>query len=160
MIRIFLLVSMIGLVAACAGGPNPVADSSAAVASAIRSVPKDGLSPQHLEPGQCGLFLWGMSAPRKFVFFKEGTSGDALILVDDVPTSIPMTSAGGDVFGQFMTQMKFAKVGSGETVVATIEPGQPLDGGQRVESGTLLFRDANAWETVLPVTGVRACLPS
>lgn len=159
MIRIFLLVSMIGLVAACAGGPNPVADSSAAVASAIRSVPKDGLSPQRLEPGQCGLFLWGMSAPRKFVFFKEGTSSDALILVDDVTTSVTMTSADGDVFGQFMTQMKFAKAGSGETVVATIEPGQPLDGGQRVESGTLLFRDANAWETVLPVTGVRACLP-
>ncbi|MDP3459465.1 MAG: hypothetical protein Q8S09_09340 [Hyphomonas sp.] len=159
MIRLFLLASATVLIAACAGGPKPVGGTAKAAASAVSAVPKEGLPPQELKPGQCGLFLWGMSAPRKFVFFKEGTSRTALILVDGVAISIPMTSAGGDVFGQFMTQMKFVSSASGQTVIATIEPGQPLDGGQRVESGNLLFRNADAWETVMPVTGVRACLP-
>ncbi len=159
MIRFVLMASVMLSIAACTSGPKPAVSTAEAAAAAVSAVPKEGLPPQELKPGQCGLFLWGMSAPRKFSFFKEGTSSDALVLVDGVATTMAMTSAGGDVFGQFMTQMTFVLSASGQTVVATLEPGQLLDGGQRVESGNLLFRTADAWETVLPVTGVRACLP-
>lgn len=159
MIRVYFAASMIALLAACASGSDQGFVAAKAVAPAISAVPKEGLPPQELKPGQCGLFLWGMSAPRMFVLFKEGASGNALILMDGIPTSLAMTSSGGDVFGQFMTQMKFANPASGQTVTMTLEPGQSLDGGQRVESGNLLFRNADGWETILPVTGVRACMP-
>jgi len=157
--RALLLASAIAAMTACAGTPDasPAADTQSAAAT--RDVPAEGLLPQRLAPGQCGLFLWGMSAPRKFVFFTEGTAGDALILIDDMATRLPMTSAGGDVFGQFLTQMGFTDAATGSTVVVTIEPGEALEGGQRVDTGNILFRNAEGWETILPVTGVRACMP-
>ena len=147
-------------VSACAGtsGSTSAADAAEA-ASAINTVPVEGLPPQRLGPGQCGLFLWGMSAPRRFVFFTEGTAGKALVLVNDAAVSMPMTSAGGEVFGQFLTRMKFEAPATGSSVMVTINPGEPLEGGQRVDSGNILFKDAEGWETVLPITGVRACMP-
>ena len=41
----------------------------------------------------------------------------------------------------------------------SLKPGELLEGGQRIESGRLVTTDADGWETVLPVTGVRACIP-
>ncbi|MEQ9505755.1 MAG: hypothetical protein RLO80_05755 [Hyphomonas sp.] len=99
-----------------------------------------------------------MSAPRKFVFFTNG-AGSALVLVNETPVSLPMSSAGGNVFGQFMTSMTFRNAATNQSVTVVIDPGEPLEGGQRVESGTLQFLDPEGWETILPVTGVRACMP-
>ncbi|MBA3070120.1 MAG: hypothetical protein FP825_16750 [Hyphomonas sp.] len=145
---------------ACAGTPRTTtAETAQATAAAIDSVPAGGLPPQRLEPGQCGLFLWGMSAPRKFVFFSEATSGTALALLDDMPQKLRMTSAAGDVFGQFLTDMEFQDAATGRSVHILINPGEPLEGGQRVDTGNLLVRSADGWETILPVTGVRACMP-
>jgi hypothetical protein len=160
MTRSALFVLAAAALAACAGTPkeNPAATAETR-AAAIDSVPDTGLPPQRLEPGQCGLFLWSMSAPRKFVFFSEATSGAALVLIDDVPVRVKMTSAGGDVFGQFLTNSEFQDAATGRIVQVMINPGEPLEGGQRVESGNLLVHNADGWETVLPVTGVRACLP-
>lgn len=153
------LAAAFSALAACASSPAEGALEAAAAAPAVNTVPNDGLPPQRLAPGECGLFLWSMSAPRKFVFFTNGSSGAALVLIGDKPTSISMTSAGGDVFGQFLTKMMFEDLTSNATVKVSIAPGKPLDGGQRVEGGNIQFRDEAGWETVLPVTGVRACMP-
>ena len=155
---LFLAAALCAL-AACASSPEQAAAKAAAAAPAISTVPAEGLPPQRLARGECGLFLWSMSAPRRFVFFTKGSSGDALVLIGDKTTSIPMTSAGGDVFGQFLTKMTFEDLASKAKVTVSIEPGKPLEGGQRVGSGNIQFRDAEGWETVLPVTGVRACMP-
>ena len=158
MIRTLTLLCAASFTAACASsttGNTPVPSSPSAL---ISSVPEEGLPPQRLKPGECGLFLWGMSAPRKLVFFTNG-GGSASVLVNNTPVSLPMSSAGGNVFGQFMTSMTFRDDATGRTVTVTIEPGEALEGGQRVESGTLQFRDSEDWETILPTTGVRACLP-
>jgi hypothetical protein len=155
---LFLAAALCAL-AACASSPEQEAAKAAAAAPAISTVPAEGLPPQRLAPGECGLFLWSMSAPRRFVFFTKGSSGDALVLIGDKTTTIPMTSAGGDVFGQFLTKMTFEDLASKAKVSVSIDPGKPLEGGQRVESGNIQFRDADGWETVLPVTGVRACMP-
>lgn len=157
---VLIALSTLCLVAACTSRPDTVSTpGTAAKPAGISAVPEEGLPPQRLLPGQCGLFLWGMSAPRKFVFFTEGTAGEALILVNDEPASMPMTVAGGEVFGQFLTEMTFADARSGGSVSVSIKPGEALEGGQRVESGNLLYRNADGWETILPVTGVRACMP-
>jgi hypothetical protein len=159
MSRLSLISAVALFVAGCAGSPETKASVAGASGSALGSVPSEGLPPQSLAAGECGLFLWGMSAPRKFVFFANGTTSNALILLNDQPQRMSMLTAGGDVFGQFLTEMRFQSAPEGGTVSVSIKPGDVLDGGQRVDSGNILFRDAQGWETVLPVTGVRACIP-
>ncbi len=157
--RTLTLLCAASLVTACASSPkNSNAIAMSAPDLATSTVPSEGLPPQRLEPGQCGLFLWGMPAPRKFVFFTDG-NGSATVLIHDAPVALPMASAGGDVFGQFMTEMTFSDSGAGRSVTLSIKPGEVLEGGQRVASGTLQFRESEGWETILPVTGVRTCLP-
>jgi uncharacterized protein YfaS (alpha-2-macroglobulin family) len=70
-----------------------------------------------------------------------------------------VTAAGGEVFGQFVSQLKFADTAAGREVEVTLKPGEVLEGGQRVDSGNIVIRTAEGWETILPVTGVRACIP-
>ncbi len=160
MMKRLTILIIASMAAACASNPDE-REAIAAVAPPVATsdVPADGLPPQRLAPGECGLFLWGMSAPRKFVFFSEGTSGEALVLIEDEPKTLKMTSAGGDVFGQFLTEMGFQDAAAGTKVAVTLNPGEPLEGGQRIDSGSVLMRKADGWETVLPVTGVRVCMP-
>lgn len=70
-----------------------------------------------------------------------------------------MATARGDVFGQFLTDMEYVTGVPISRVSISIRPGEILEGGQRVESGNILFTRADGWETILPVTGVRACMP-
>jgi hypothetical protein len=63
------------------------------------------------------------------------------------------------VFGEFLTEAEY-RVSSGEQVKLSILPGEMMENGQRVASGSLVVRDAAGWETVLPVAGLRACMPS
>lgn len=159
MMRPFLLAALIAALPACSHDPNPDAAPPRSASQAIASVPEAGLPPQRLAPGKCGLFLWGMSAPRQFVLFAESPVTNALVLVNGAPVSLPMTAAGGEVFGQFVTDMRFADTASRTEVQVTLRPGEVLEGGQRVDSGNILYRNAEGWETILPVTGVRACMP-
>lgn len=159
MIRIVSMAVSAAVLAACASAPDNAPQKSVAANQATSAVPTDGLPAQKLAPGECGLFLWGMAAPRKFVFFLKANTGDGLVLIDDKSHALRMVSARGEVFGQFLTEMGFSGSGTDTRVSVTLIPGETLEGGQRVKSGNLLFTGADGWETVLPVTGVRACMP-
>lgn len=160
MMRPALLAALIAALAACSHDPRPAAtEASRNTPQAIAAVPDAGLPPQRLAPGKCGLFLWGMSAPRQFVLFAESPAASALVLMNGKAVTLPMTAAGGEVFGQFVTDMKFEEAASRTQVQVTLKPGEVLEGGQRVDTGNILFRDEQGWETILPVTGVRACMP-
>lgn len=158
----FFRIALLSLLIASACAASPRSDEPAAIANlaaAPPEVPAEGLPAQKLAPGECGLFLWGMSAPRRFVFFTEASSGEALILHDGAPQRLVVAEAGGEVFGQFFTESGYTAPGANWTVILTLAPGELLEGGQRVRSGRLVTRGADGWETVLPVTGVRACMP-
>ncbi len=159
MMRTALLAALLTALTACSHDAGRDAAKPAPEASALSGVPDEGLPPQRLAPGKCGLFLWGMSAPRKFVFFAESPVTTGLVLLDGQPVSLPVTAAGGEVFGQFVSELRFADVASGREVEVTLKPGEVLEGGQRVDSGNIVIRTAEGWETILPVTGVRACIP-
>lgn len=159
MMRPALLAALFTVLAACSHDPGPEAAKPEPEAGALSGVPDEGLPPQRLAPGKCGLFLWGMSAPRQFVFFAESPVTTALVLLEGQPVSLPVTAAGGEVFGQFVSQLKFADAAAGREVEVTLKPGEVLEGGQRVDSGNIVIRTAEGWETILPVTGVRACIP-
>jgi hypothetical protein len=161
MIRLIFITAACTLFSACATGPSEQSRSSPvqAMESPVSEVPVEGLPPQRLAAGECGLFLWGMAAPRRFTFFTKSTSGDALILLDGAPENLVVTDTNGEVFGQFFTETQYLSADGKWAVNLSLKPGELLEGGQRIESGRLVTTGADGWETVLPVTGVRACIP-
>jgi hypothetical protein len=156
-IAVFLIAAALS---GCASGPEDADRSStAAAARAPADVPSGGLPAQVLAPGDCGLFLWSQSAPPEFVFFQRAGEADALALVSGSARTVEPMKVGGDVFGQFLTEGTFRVQGSSELVALSITPGAFIEGGQRISAGRLVKTDADGWETILPVTGVRACMP-
>lgn len=162
MIRETLLLASLLMLVGCASSPavSTGASQAGAFPVTLQDVPSDGLPPQKLEPGECGLFLWSQSAPRRFVFFTEATSGTAQLFHEGDVIRLQMTDSHGDIFGQFQTDSAYITIGANPLFVdVALIPGDLLEGGQRVASGRILIRAGDGWETVLPVTGARACMP-
>lgn len=144
---------------ACANVPEQRGQAIAEQpATAITSLPKSGLGPQSLAPGECGLFLWSQTDINTFIFFSRAATGTALFAQDAKPIELTQTAADGDIFGQFQTQLGYS-ANSGEQYALTITPGEDMQGGQRIESGLFTITDLEGWQTKLPVLGLRACQP-
>lgn len=149
------------LVAGCqssGGGQEDERERILAMRPAIDSIPQSGLGPQTLQAGECGLFLWSKTDVTKFIFFSEALTGTARFAKDEVPMELEQTGAGGNIFGQFNTRMSYQSL-DGLSFDLRIDPGEVLEGGQRIESGMLTTTDPEGWRTKLPVLGVRACQP-
>lgn len=143
--------------AACStstSSPAPISVRNAPSAE----IPSRGLGPQTLQAGECGLFLWTKTLPNTLIFFTKAGSDSALLKTDDTVQTLTASRVGGTIFGQFMTQQTYASRGDG-VVELTLEPGEVLQDGQRVENGRLGITNAEGWETIIPVLGVRACQP-
>lgn len=144
---------------ACSSSPAAIDQTQErlmAMQPAINSVPSSGLGAQELLDGECGLFLWSKTDVTKFIFFSKALTGTALFAQDGTPVNLTQTSAGGDIFGQFNTRMGYVTTDN-RAVELTLEPGEMLEGGQRLEQGLLSLADRDGWLTKLPVLGVRAC---
>lgn len=128
---------------------------AAAPASQARPVE---LGPQTLAPDECAMFLWTATEPRRFVFFTKAQSGVGKISLQGTEVALSQTGAGGDLFGQFMTETVFNA--PDQTITVSVVPGEEIEGGQRISSGKILLRDAEGWETIMPVLGLRACQPA
>ena len=152
----------IGLAIVLAGcqssGPDPAEERARLLAMkpAIDSVPSSGLGPQELLVGECGLFLWSQTDISKFIFFSKALSGTATFAQNELPVALTQIGAGGEIFGQFNTDMTY-QTEDGREIALSIEAGDTLNGGQRISSGLINVRDQQGWDTKLPVLGVRAC---
>ena len=153
MIRIFSAAVICVLCAACASN----GDDRSPPAPATNTASKTSLDAQTLASGECGLFLWTLAEPRSFVFFSKAGSESALVLLNGEAVRMPQTDADGDLFGQFMTDMRYVLSGGDSTLSVFIQPGDQLEQGQRTQTARLTFTDAEGWETIVPVAGVRAC---
>ncbi len=131
--------------------PTDVAD---ALAARTRS---GDLPPQTLAPEECGMFLWTATEPRRFIFFSKAQSRAGKLNVAGVEILLAEASARGDLFGQFMTETVYNA--SDRVVTVTVVPGDVIEDGQRISSGKISVRDAEGWETIMPVLGLRACQP-
>ncbi|MEO0608076.1 MAG: hypothetical protein AAFY82_07575 [Pseudomonadota bacterium] len=150
------------LVAGCqssgSGSAEDERERILAMRPAIDSIPQSGLGPQVLRAGDCGLFLWSKTDVTKFIFFSQALTGTARFAKEDVPMELAQTGAGGNIFGQYNTRMSYQST-DGLIFDLLIEPGEVLDGGQRIKSGMLTTTDSEGWRTKLPILGVRACQP-
>ncbi len=161
--RQFLIAGVLALLSSCAASPRADeaqaagARRAAAQPEAAREVPRSGLPGQQLAPGECGLFLWSQTDISKFVFFARSAQPTALLLIDDQPVDVTLEAAGGDIFGEFLTDLVYRVPQTGQQVSIGYTPGDDLVGGARVSSGRISYTDADGWTRVLPVLGVRAC---
>lgn len=165
--RILLSLAMsCVLVSACASRepaePATVATTEpgarTSLVPAVNVVPESGLGAQNLERGECALFIWSKTDASRFIFFQKAETGVATLKIGSETVTATQTMNRGSIFGQFMTEQGFAAPG-GEQVVLRVQPGDDLDGGQRIQSGNLTITAAEGWRTVIPVLGVRACQP-
>lgn len=157
MIRSFMVPVLIAsLLGACAT-PNGVVEEAAQTRQETSRADLGGLSSQQLTSGECGLFMWTLAEPRKLIFFSRAGSGAAVSAINDKDVSYTQTDSGGEIFGQFKTLMTFTSAAGDETLKVSFVPGVMLDEGQRTEAASLTVIDAEGWETITPVRGVRAC---
>ena len=159
---LLILISTLSVLAACATQAiEPEKDASIG-ADATIDIASDGsqnsLAAQTLQPNECGLFMWSKTDPSRFVFFNKAGSSNALFLMDDMPTEMTITSAGGDIFGQFFTDTTYETQG-GRSVSVSYQAGENIDDGARISSGVIQFLDTKDWLTTLPIVGVRFCQP-
>ena len=158
---VFAIAFALGI-AGCASTPelSPAEQRAIMLAQkpAIDSVPSSGLGPQNVEPGECALFLWSKTDTTKFIFFSKALSGQATFAQGEEPLTLTQISAGGDILGQFNTRTSYLAP-DGRELELTIEPGEVMIDGQRIEDGLIRLDDIEGWQTVLPVVGVRACQP-
>ncbi|MCH9752191.1 MAG: hypothetical protein K0U61_08235 [Alphaproteobacteria bacterium] len=146
------------LVGCQSSGDDPAEERARLLAMkpAIDSVPSSALGPQELLVGECGLFLWSQTDVSKFIFFSKALSGTAAFAQGEIPLALTQIGAGGDIFGQFNTNMSYLTE-DGRELSLSMEPGEILEGGQRIANGLINVRDKQGWDTKLPVLGVRAC---
>ncbi|MEO0551134.1 MAG: hypothetical protein AAFZ91_14530 [Pseudomonadota bacterium] len=126
--------------------------------SALADVPRIGLSPQSLDPGECGLFIWSKTDVNRFAFFSKALSGTALFKPADTEMRLTQSRSEGTIFGQFTTDMGYI-TDDGQDIDLIFRPGETLAGGQRIDGGLITITDQAGWQTKLPVLGVRACQP-
>jgi len=151
--RLIILGLCVVVLSACASTERTTTPQ---FGGALSAIPASGLGPQTLAPGECGLFLWSKTDLTKFIFFSRAQTGTALYNQGGDAVSLTQTTAGGDIFGQFNTVMGYSGA-AGTRVDLEYEPGEELEGGQRIDEGLITVTDAEGWRTKLPVLGVRAC---
>jgi len=116
------------------------------------------LPAQTLAPGACGLFLWTRDEPRHFVFFFPAGGAKARAVLNGQQTELNVVSQGGEVFAQFMTEMKMTTP-SNLSVSLSLQPGEQIEGGRRVPSARMISQNAEGWEVITPLSGTTACQP-
>lgn len=149
----FLALTLLSACATTAPSNTEQAQTSAASAA---NAPVQ-LAPKDLNTGECALFLFTRDAPRRFVLFSRAASNQAHVIIENQEVTLPLTAAGGDIFGQFLTQQTFAN--GTETLVLSLTPGEIIENGQRIPVASLTRTMADGWDVITPLQGVRACQP-
>ena len=116
----------------------------------------EGLEPQILNAGECGMFLWTVASPPIFVFFyKEGSSSAILHSASgEIDLQEKIKSR---VLNNATNIVKQYTTADGKEVYVTGKFGDILEGGRRIPKATIQTQNTQGWQKILPVSGVYAC---
>lgn len=122
-------------------------------------LPLEALPTQTLAGGQCALFLWARTTPPRRVFMALQDPAVARIRIEGRSVDLPRTAGEGDsVYGHTPIQ-RFEGEGITLTIKIQMDARSGLVGGAVIPSGSLEYRDAKGWETIIPVAGIVGCQP-
>lgn len=136
------------------GGSKPAPEPAATAAPA-----PDQLPAQTLLPGQCGVFLWTLAEPRRFVFFERAGDNAALFHVDGANVELGLTGVDGALMGAFAVKRSLRTPDGALSAQLDLTPGDALEGGQGISQARMTLTRPDGWRVVLPLAGVYACQP-
>lgn len=149
--KISFLAALFFASASCSSNP----DTELSVPE-TQEIGSSGLAAQKLEKGDCGLFLWNRTDSSTFLFFQRAGETSALFY-ENGEVSLTNISNDGRLFGQFYTQSQW-RLSDERTLRLSIDPGEAINGGQRITGGVISSTNSDGWEVKTPVAGVTACM--
>lgn len=139
------------------------ASSSPALAEAAPAptggLPLEALPTQTLASGQCALFLWARTTPPRRVFMALQDPAMARIRIDGRSVDLARTAAEGEGAYGHAPMQRYEGEGITLTMTIQMDARSGLVGGAVVPTGSLEYRDARGWETIIPVAGMVGCQP-
>ena len=143
-------------VAVCVAASSAFAEPAPAPTGGL---PLEALPTQTLASGQCALFLWARTTPPRRVFMALQDPAVARIRIDGRSVDLPRTAAEGEsAYGHAPVQ-RYEGEGITLTITIQMDARSGLVGGAVVPTGSLEYRDARGWETIIPVAGMVGCQP-
>ena len=147
-------LALLGACASKGAAPETVYPQSV-VAGDIRF---DALTPQRLESGRCGLYIWAQSLQQPlFVLAAYNTPAEAHVRIDGRDRVLPRVSFDGAPTSGHFEEQTFAAGGVSVTLDVTFDLNRPLRDGAAIRQGVMRVRDARGWETIVPIGGLLAC---
>lgn len=116
----------------------------------------EGLAPQTLEKGECGLFLWTNTEPRIFTFFENPKTTKYLLYRQGKTYPLTRTSTPTD----YQISDRFDEAFINPEIGRVKLKGQfskTLENGRRVNAAILSVANDEEWQEIIPVSGVYAC---
>lgn len=156
-----LLLSVSTVSPAKAQGEGLLADSllsdpSLDSVQEVQTVELGTLSPQELETGQCGLFLWTNASEPRLVFASLNDGNASMIINGENLEFTRSAAEGQEHYGQFELQ-SFIGADMSVKLNMVIERRTSIVDGAAIPSATLRVTEASGWETVVPVGGLIGC---
>ncbi len=122
-------------------------------------LPLEALPTQALASGQCALFLWARTTPPRRVFMALQDPAVARIRINGRSVDLPRTAAEGESAYGHAPMQRYEGEGITLTMTIQMDARSGLVGGAVIPTGSLEYRDAKGWETVIPVAGMVGCQP-
>lgn len=122
-------------------------------------LPLEALPTQTLASGQCGLFLWARTSPPRRVFMALQDPAMARIRIEGRSVDLPRTAAEGESAYGHTPMQRYEGEGIVLTMRIEMDARSGLVGGAVIPTGSLEYRDAKGWETIIPVAGMVGCQP-
>ncbi len=139
------------------GGGRRAVSPLDAVTDAESAVQIGRLSAQRVVPGECGVFLWSLSASQLILFTSTRTRA-AVMSLDGEETSLPRLAASGPpIIAGHVANQTFRSSDGQITAYVQMRRGELVEGGRRISESVLRVIHASGWELVLPVAGIAYC---
>ena len=114
------------------------------------------LPAQTLSSGECGLFFWTKTTPQNFVFFHKQNQTHAKYFVHGDETSLRLTR--GALIPNMSADLDIQYTApQGKTFHLKGTYSQSIEGGVRVQNGSITAQDNEGWQEIVPVSGIFAC---
>lgn len=139
----------------CQSTPSP--EPGQASQPAAEAAPAEALAPQTLAPGRCGLFLFEVREPNRFVLF-EDENREVKIVDDGRVVTLGVTPQSGVLTTGERFRRVYLDRARNLTYTLTGRVGMETGSGLRLEEVLLRRRSLDGAELVRPLGGVRRCM--